>query len=372
MDNRAVKTTLLAVILLASSAGYLWHLQLYSREERTLRTVASSGYDTLEPPEKGYGFRTRAYADNVTLTFRATGNVTVTFLKWVDDGEGGLIEVPVRTLTAKTLDNYTFSGYEHVSVGLKPAGNSSVDIYFEIIKPRWETHKTHLEETASYGFLSSAGLLFVGSWLLLEALWLTYTNRIRPALRGRGRTSLTRRRTLRLLSPLLATIILYQIGFWTFGLTFFEKNPASPQSVAAWLLAALARTGIALYATSLALRRPLGQTLTKRNLFLAFFLVGPAHPLTQMTLINLTAKTGWTRSLDPFMLTGLLQPIQEALKSWFTAMGLTYATFLIVYFLALDPLIIELPRLTALILVNKRLGHGERSPKENQNTHLNI
>jgi len=48
LNPRTIKTALLAVILLASSAGYLWHLQLYSREERTLRTVASSEYD---PPE---------------------------------------------------------------------------------------------------------------------------------------------------------------------------------------------------------------------------------------------------------------------------------------------------------------------------------
>lgn len=372
MNPRTTKTAFLVVILLASSAGYMWHLQLYSREERTLRMVEYTEHETLEPIEHDYSSRSKAYADNVTLTLRATDNVTVTFLRFVYDEEGFLDEIPVQTFTTQRLDNHTFTGYDLVGFGLNPTGNSSVDIYVEIIKPRWETHKTHLEEAAPYGYLSSAGLLFVGSWLLLEALWLTYTTRIRPALRGRGRTSLTRRRTLRLLSPLLATIILYQIGFWAFGLTFFEKNPASSQSVATWLLVALARTGIALYATSLTLNRPLGQTLTKRNLFLAFFLVGPAHPLTQMTLINLTATTGWTRSLDPFMLTGLLQPIQEALKSWFTAMGLTYVTFLIVYFLALDPLIIELPRLTALILVNKRLGPGARSPEEARDSQLNI
>ncbi len=89
MNPKTAKTALLAVILLASSAGYLWHLQLYSREERPLRTVAHSGYETLEPVERGYSFRTSVTADNVTLTFRATGNVTVTFLKFIDDGEGG-------------------------------------------------------------------------------------------------------------------------------------------------------------------------------------------------------------------------------------------------------------------------------------------
>ncbi|GAG45237.1 unnamed protein product, partial [marine sediment metagenome] len=45
---KTAKTALLAVILLASSAGYLWHLQLYSREERTLRTVEYTEHDTLE------------------------------------------------------------------------------------------------------------------------------------------------------------------------------------------------------------------------------------------------------------------------------------------------------------------------------------
>jgi hypothetical protein len=369
MDNRAVTTTLLAVMLLASSAGYLWHLQLYTREERTLRTVASSGHDTLEPPEKGYGFRTRAYADNVTLTFRATGNVTVTFLKWVDDGEGGLIEVPVRTLTAKTLDNYTFSGYEHVSVGLKPAGNSSVDIYFEIIKPRWETHKTHLEEAAPYGYLSSAGLLFTGTWLLLEALWWTYTTRIRPAFKGAGRISHTRHRLLRLLSPLPATIVLYWIGFSTFGAIFFDRSPTVYQSLVTWLLVALVRTGIALYATAFTLGKPLGQTLTKRNLFLAFFLVGPAHYLTQMTLVNLTVVDTWPQSLIPLMLTSLLQPIQEAVKTWFTSMGYPYSFYLAVYFTTLDPLIVDLPRLHALILIARYLGPREWSLSPPQEPH---
>ena len=79
MNPKTAKTALLAVILLASSAGYLWHLQLYSREERPLRTVAHSGYETLKPVERGYSFRTSVTADNVT----------VTFLKFIDDGEGG-------------------------------------------------------------------------------------------------------------------------------------------------------------------------------------------------------------------------------------------------------------------------------------------
>ena len=355
MTPKTAKTALLAVILLASSAGYLWHLQLWSREERTLRTVASSGYDTLDPGGRGYSFGSRAYADNVTLTFRATGNVTVTFLKWVDDGEGGLVEVPVRTLTAETLENYTFSGYDRVGVGLDPAGNESVGIYVEIIKPRWETHKTHLEEAAPYGYVSSAGLLFVGSWLLLERLWRAYAAEPRFGYERDGRISRTRRRLPRplgLISPLPAAIILYWIGFIAIGGVFYDKSPAPYESLLAWLLTTLARTGIALYATALALGRPLGQTLTKRNLFLAFFLVGPALPLTQMTLINLTAVTIWTKSLDPFLLTWLLEPVQEAVRAWFTSMGHSYEFYLSVYFAALDPLIVDLPRLLALILVN--------------------
>jgi hypothetical protein len=353
MDRRTVKTALLTVILLASSAGYWWHLQLYAREERTLKMVAYSGYDTLE---RGYGFTSMAYAENVTLTFRATANVTVTFLKFVDDGEGGLNEVPVQTITAKALSNHTFSGYEYVGVNLKPAGDRSVGIYIEIIKPHWVTHKTHLEEAAPYGYLSSAGLLSTGSWLLLEALWRTYTARIRPAFRGAGHISLTGHRLLRLLAPLPATIILYGIGFSAFGAVFFDKNPTAYQSLATWLLAALVRTGIALYTTAFALGSPLGQTITKRNLFLAFLLVGPAHALTQMTLVNLTAVDTWPQSLTPLMLTGLLQPIQEAIRAWLTSMGYSYPFFLTVYFTALEPLIVDLPRLIALILITRHLG----------------
>ena len=375
MNPKTAKTALLVVILLASSAGYLWHLQLYSREERTLRTVASSGYDTLEPAERGYSSRTRAYTDNVTLTFRATGNVTVTFLKFVDDGEGGLDEVPVQTLTAKTLENYTFSGYDRVGIGLDPAGNRSVGIYVEIIKPRWISTKTHIEEAAPYGYISSAGLLFVGSWLLLEALWSAYAAGTRPEPKRDGRISQTRHRLLRLLgliSPLPAAIILYWIGFVTIGAVFFDRSPAPYESLLAWLLATLARTGIALYATALALGRPLERTLTKRNLFLAFFLVGPAYPLTQMTLINLIAIETWTKSLDPLLLTWLLQPVQEAVRAWFTSMGHSYEFYLSVYFAALDPLVVDLPRLLALILVNRRFRPGARSPEEARDQHLNI
>lgn len=353
MTPKTVKTALLAVVLLASSAGYLWHLQLYFREERTLRTVASSGYDTLDPVGRGYSSKTRAYADNVTLTFRATGNVTVTFLKWVDDGEGGLIEVPVRALTAKTLVNYTFSGYDRVGIGLDPAENISVGIYVEIIKPRWETRKTHLEEAATYGYISSAGLLFVGSWLLLEVLWRAYAARTHPGYKRDGSISQTRYRLLGIISPLPAALILYWMGFIAFGAVFYDRSPAPYESLLTWLLVALARTGISLYATSLALGRPLDQTLTKRNLLLAFFLVGPAHPLTQMTLINLTAITTWTKSLDPFLLTWLLQPVQDAVRAWFTSVGHSYEFYLSVYFSALDPLIVDLPRLLALILVSR-------------------
>jgi len=374
LNPKTAKTASLVVILLVSSAGYLWHLQLYSREERTLRTVASSGYNTLEPAERGYSFRTRAYTDNVTLTFRATGNVTVTFLKWVDDGEGGRDDVPVRTLTAKTLVNHTFSGYDRVSIGLDPAGNKSVGIYVEIIKPRWISRKTHLEEAAPYGYLSSAGLLFVGSWLLLEALWRAYAAGTRPESKWDGSISPTRHRLLKMLgliSPLPAAIILYWIGFIAFGAVFYDRSPAPYESLLVWLLTTLARTGIALYSTALALGRPLEQTLTKRNLLLAFFLVGPAHPLTQMTLINLTAITTWTKSLDPFLLTWLLQPVQEAIRVWFTSLGHSYEFYLSVYFAALDPLIVDLPRLLTLILVNRRFGPGSRSLKEAQEPYLN-
>ena len=374
MNPKTAKTALLAVILLASSTGYLWHLQLYSREERTLRTVASSGYNTLEPAERGYSFRTRAYTDNVTLTFRATDNVTVTFLKWVDDWEGGRDDVPVLTLTAKTLVNHTFSGYDRVNIGLDPAGNKSVGIYVEIIKPRWISRKTHLEEAAPYGYLSSAGLLFVGSWLLLEALWRAYDAGTRPESKRDGRISPTRHwlvRLLGLISPLPAAIILYWVGFIAFGAVFYDRSPAPYESLLAWLLTTMARTGIALYAIALALGRPLKQTLTKRNLLLAFFLVGPAHPLTQMTLINLTAITTWTKSLDPFLFTWLLQPVQEAVRAWFTSMGYSYEFYLSVYFAALDPLIVDLPRLLVLILINRRFGPGSRSLKEAQEPYLN-
>jgi len=372
MDNRAVTTTLLAVMLLASSAGYWWHLQLYAREERTLQMVAYSGYDTLEPVERGYGFTSRAYTENVTLTFRATGNVTVTLLKFIDNGEGGLDEVPVETLTAKALSNYTFSGYEHVGIGLKPAGDRRVGIYIEIIKPHWVVRKTHLEEAEPYGYLSSTGLLFTGTWLLLEALWRTYTTRIRPAFRGVGRISQTRHRLLRLLSPLPATIVLYWIGFSFFTAVIFDRSPTVYQSLVTWLLAALVRTGIALYATAFTLGKPLGQTLTKRNLFLAFFLVGPAHILTQMTLVNLTVTTTWPQSLTPLMLIGLLQPIQEAVKTWFTSMGYPYSFYLTVYFTTLDPLIVDLPRLLALILINRYLGPRGWSPSPPPEPRLSI
>ena len=226
-----------------------------------------------------------------------------------------------------------------------------------------------------YGYISSAGLLFVGSWLFLEALWRAYAAGTRPECKRDSRISQTRHRLLRLLgliSPLPAAIILYWIGFITFGAVFFDRSPAPYESLLAWLLTTLARTGIALYTTALALGRPLEQTLTKRNLLLAFFLVGPAHPLTQMTLINLTAITTWTKSLDPLLFTWLLQPVQEAVRAWFTSMGHSYEFYLSVYFAALDPLIVDLPRLLALILINKRLGPGAKSPEEARDQHLNI
>jgi len=90
MNPKTAKTALLAVILLASSAGYLWHLQLYSREERVLRMVEYTEHETLEPIEHDYSSRSKAYADNVTLTLRATDNVTVTFLRFAYDEEGDL------------------------------------------------------------------------------------------------------------------------------------------------------------------------------------------------------------------------------------------------------------------------------------------
>jgi len=53
-------------------------------------------------------------------------------------------------------------------------------------------------------------------------------------------------------------------------------------------------------------------------------------------------------------------------------MGHSYEFYLSVYFAALDPLIVDLPRLLALILVNRRFGPGARSSEEARDPHLNI
>ncbi len=53
-------------------------------------------------------------------------------------------------------------------------------------------------------------------------------------------------------------------------------------------------------------------------------------------------------------------------------MGHSYEFYLSVYYAVLDPLIVDLPRLLAMILVNRRFGPGSRSPEEVRDPHLNI
>ena len=51
----------------------------------------------------------------------------------------------------------------------------------------------------------------------------------------------------------------------------------------------------------------------------------------------------------------------EAINGWFTAQGYSYETYLTALFLAIMPLLIELPRLLAFILMSRHIAKGEPS-----------
>jgi hypothetical protein len=361
--RRFIKITFFAFLTLSTAAGYWRYLDLSGREVRELRIVDQSEYMTLERAEHGYSYSSRAKDDNFTLTVRATEEVIIVFVRYVEVEEC-LEPMIVETHRAKALTNHTFGGYPKVGFMIDlPEGVERAGVYVEVIKPRWVTRKTHLEEAAPVGYLSTAGGMLTASWLLLEASWWVIVNRIHPVWKATAEPRVAHRRILRVISPIPLSFLLFQIDFWAFGFFFdpYRNPPHALIVVTAWILLAMVRAGAGIYVSSLVLGIPLRRALSKRGLFLAYYLVGLPLVTTQMTVFHASGIGGWYDSLTPFMPLSYLESVMEAIKGWVTAQGFSYETYLTLLYLAIMPLLIELPRLLAFILMSRHLVKGEQS-----------
>jgi len=362
-ERRLIKITLFALLMLSTAAGYWRYLDLSGREVRELRIVDQSEYMTLERFEHGYSYSSSAKNDNLTLTVRATEEVIIVFVRYVE-AEEGLEPIIVETHRTKVLTNHTFGGYPKVGFMINlPEGVERAGAYVEVIKPRWVTRKTHLEEAAPVGYLSTAGSMLTASWLLLEAAWWVIRNRIHPAWKATVEPRVAQRRIFRVISPIPLSFVLFQIDFWTFGFFFdpYRNPPHALIVVVAWFLLAMVRAGAGIYVSSLVLGIPLRRALSKRSLFMAYYLVGLPLVTTQMTVFHASGIDGWYDSLTPFMPLGYLEPIMEAIKGWITVQGFSYETYLTALFLAIMPFLTELPRLLAFILMSRHPATGEPS-----------
>lgn len=192
-----------------------------------------------------------------------------------------------------------------------PEGVERAGAYIEVIKPRWVTRKTHLEEAAPLGYLSTAGGMLTASWLLLESAWWVIRNRINPAWKATAEPRVAHRRILRIIFPIPLSFVLFQIDFWAFGFFFdpYRNPPHALIVVAAWILLTLVRAGAGICVSSLVLGIPLRKGLSKRSLFLAYYLVGLPLVTTEMTVFHASGIDGWHDSLTPFMPSATSNPL---------------------------------------------------------------
>jgi hypothetical protein len=156
---------------------------------------------------------------------------------------------------------------------------------------------------------------------------------------------------LRALSPLFFSLLLFQIDFWGFGMLFFERNPPVWEVVPAWFILTTIRAVIGILTASIVLNISRGMALTKRNLNLGYFLVGLPLYTTSRTIMKIMNLSVFPEHFDHLLPTHFLDLFREPIKSWFTAQGFSYETYLKVYFSSVEPFIAELPRLLLFILV---------------------
>jgi hypothetical protein len=168
---------------------------------------------------------------------------------------------------------------------------------------------------------------------------------------------------LRALTPLFFSLLLFQIDFWGFGMLFFDRNPPVWEVVPAWFFMTTIRAVIGILAASIVLSIPRGTALSKRNLNIGYFLVGLPLYTTSMTIMKIMKLSVFPEHLDHLLPTHFLSFFREPIKSWFTAQGFSYETYLRVYFSSVEPFIAELPRLLLLILTLRVLRqiHARRA-----------
>lgn len=112
-----------------------------------------------------------------------------------------------------------------------------------------------------------------------------------------------------------------------------------------------------LMTASLVLSIPRMASHTKRNLAFSYFIVGLPLYTTSMMIMKIMNLPVFPESLHRLLPTHFLDLFREPLKSWFTAQGFSYETYLRVYFSSVEPFIAEFPRLLLLILVIRVLRH---------------
>ena len=160
---------------------------------------------------------------------------------------------------------------------------------------------------------------------------------------------------LRALSPIVFSLLLYQIDFWGFAMLFFEKNPPVWEVVPVWFILTMFRAGIGVLTASLVLSLQRKAVLTKRNLAICYFIVGPPIYTTSMTIMKIMNLSVFPECLKHLLPTHFLGLFQEPIKRWFTAQVFSYETYLRVYFYLVEHFIAELPRLLLLILIIRAL-----------------
>jgi hypothetical protein len=173
-EPHGLKATIIVLLALSVSIGYLGYLVLYGIEETEIRMMDKSYPKRVFAKAGGAGMLSRVYKGNVTISLTSSRPVRVEF-------EEAIMRNGARYRTMKShisdhFVNKTFEGSEYVAVGVSMLEDyDEVTVWsMSIAGPVEHTYRPHERIAVMIGYLSVVAWLFVSSLVLLEAAWRIY------------------------------------------------------------------------------------------------------------------------------------------------------------------------------------------------------
>jgi len=173
-NPQMLKFAILTLLALSASIGYWKYLDLYRIEETEIQLMDKSYPKRVFEKTGGAGMLSRVYKGRVTISLTASRPVMVDFKEAIMTN--GARYRTVESHITDHIANLTFEGPEYVAVevGMLEDYDEVTVWSMRIVGPVEETYRPHEELAVAIGYLSVVVWLFVGSLIVLEAVWSIY------------------------------------------------------------------------------------------------------------------------------------------------------------------------------------------------------